>query len=173
MARHLLIALLALCCCLAGWQDTTTPPQVRTAVAAALAQGSAVAEAVTDTAPLTRTAGPSDTPAATRVAGPTTTPTLTASPTTSEAGAAPEGQPATVLDVIDGDTIDVSINGATYRVRYIGMIRREEAIRFTLNQLRPTANWFPAGTSSWSRTYQRPTVLVACCAMCTWKTEHS
>ena len=31
------------------------------------------------------------------------------------------GQMATVTRVIDGDTIDVSINGQTYRVRYIGM----------------------------------------------------
>lgn len=31
------------------------------------------------------------------------------------------GETAVVLDVIDGDTIDVEINGAEYRVRYIGV----------------------------------------------------
>jgi micrococcal nuclease len=33
----------------------------------------------------------------------------------------PTGQLAQVADVIDGDTIDVMINGETYRVRYIGV----------------------------------------------------
>jgi endonuclease YncB( thermonuclease family) len=36
-------------------------------------------------------------------------------------GATPNGQTATVSRVIDGDTIDVMINGETFRVRYIGM----------------------------------------------------
>jgi endonuclease YncB( thermonuclease family) len=34
---------------------------------------------------------------------------------------APPGEVATVMRVIDGDTIDVSLGGATYRVRYIGV----------------------------------------------------
>ena len=33
----------------------------------------------------------------------------------------PAGQKATVVDVIDGDTITVDINGQSYRLRYIGM----------------------------------------------------
>lgn len=32
-----------------------------------------------------------------------------------------EGERANVIDVIDGDTIDVNLNGAAYRVRYIGI----------------------------------------------------
>jgi len=32
-----------------------------------------------------------------------------------------DGEVGTVTDVIDGDTIDVNINGQEYRVRYIGM----------------------------------------------------
>ncbi len=32
-----------------------------------------------------------------------------------------EGELATVLEVLDGDTIDVALDGETYRVRYIGV----------------------------------------------------
>ena len=32
-----------------------------------------------------------------------------------------EGDPATVIQVIDGDTIDVELNGEEYRVRYVGV----------------------------------------------------
>lgn len=35
--------------------------------------------------------------------------------------AVPAGDAAQVIDVIDGDTIDVLLNGAEYRVRYIGV----------------------------------------------------
>jgi micrococcal nuclease len=33
----------------------------------------------------------------------------------------PDGDLATVTYIVDGDTIDVSIGGTTYRVRYIGI----------------------------------------------------
>jgi micrococcal nuclease len=33
----------------------------------------------------------------------------------------PDGDLATVTQIIDGDTIDVAIGGTPYRVRYIGM----------------------------------------------------
>ena len=33
----------------------------------------------------------------------------------------PEGETATVTDVIDGDTIDVTLNGREERIRYIGI----------------------------------------------------
>jgi endonuclease YncB( thermonuclease family) len=36
-------------------------------------------------------------------------------------GAVPAGDTATVVGVIDGDTIDVVQNGVTYRVRYVGV----------------------------------------------------
>lgn len=45
-------------------------------------------------------------------------PTSTPMPT---AEAQPDGEVATVVAVIDGDTIDVDLNGRTYRVRYIGI----------------------------------------------------
>lgn len=38
-----------------------------------------------------------------------------------QAISAPEGDLAAVTQVIDGDTIEVALGGATYRVRYIGM----------------------------------------------------
>ena len=36
-------------------------------------------------------------------------------------GSVPDGETALVTAVIDGDTIDVSMNGRTYRVRYVGV----------------------------------------------------
>jgi micrococcal nuclease len=36
-------------------------------------------------------------------------------------GAGPVGEQGTVVSVVDGDTIDVQVNGETVRVRYIGM----------------------------------------------------
>lgn len=47
---------------------------------------------------------------------PTTDPNATPTPTT-----APTGTRAQVVNVIDGDTIDVMIDGATFRVRYISV----------------------------------------------------
>lgn len=41
-------------------------------------------------------------------------------PTNTPAGASP-GEQAQVVRVIDGDTIDVQLNGQTVRVRYVGM----------------------------------------------------
>lgn len=38
-----------------------------------------------------------------------------------EEGSAPEGETAVVLNVIDGDTIDVDLDGQEYRLRYIGV----------------------------------------------------
>ncbi len=48
----------------------------------------------------------------------TTTVTL---PTPTRLDALPPGGSAQVLQVIDGDTIDVEINGVEYRVRYVGV----------------------------------------------------
>ncbi|MEO8606930.1 MAG: thermonuclease family protein [Chloroflexota bacterium] len=39
----------------------------------------------------------------------------------STSGNVPAGEDATVNYVVDGDTIDVSMNGQSYRVRYVGM----------------------------------------------------
>lgn len=49
---------------------------------------------------------------------PATTPTP---PSFGNTAAVPQGDTATVVDVIDGDTIDVNLGGQTYRVRYIGV----------------------------------------------------
>jgi micrococcal nuclease len=50
---------------------------------------------------------------------PTLDPNLLPVPT--ETPAVPAGEEAVVTDVIDGDTIEVQMNGQTYRVRYIGI----------------------------------------------------
>lgn len=42
-------------------------------------------------------------------------------PTPSGSGGAVVGETGRVVDVIDGDTIDVDINGTVYRVRYVGV----------------------------------------------------
>lgn len=76
---------------------------------------------------------PSPVPSATPLPQPTATlaPTWTVAPTAAllptatlplpTATQAASGELATVTAVIDGDTIEVSMNGASYRVRYIGM----------------------------------------------------
>ena len=48
-----------------------------------------------------------------------TAPTSTTS--TNNGGSTINGQAARVTNVIDGDTIDVQINGETFRVRYVGV----------------------------------------------------
>jgi endonuclease YncB( thermonuclease family) len=49
-------------------------------------------------------------------------PSATALPGVTTGGGAPSGgDTATVTRIIDGDTIDVSMNGETFRVRYVGM----------------------------------------------------
>ncbi|MDP8904850.1 MAG: thermonuclease family protein [Chloroflexota bacterium] len=70
------------------------------------------------------TAVASPTPAATATAAVTATPVVTATPSPSLAlGTAPTGvtQAATVVRVVDGDTIRVQLDGVEYRVRYIGI----------------------------------------------------
>jgi hypothetical protein len=68
------------------------------------------------------TAGPTDIPQPTNITRPTVTPTpsspagIETNPTT-----VPDGDLATVTQIIDGYTIDVAIGGTTYRVRYTGM----------------------------------------------------
>ena len=65
----------------------------------------------------TPTAAPTRTPAPTPLPLPTAAPTAPPAPT-----AAPSGEEtAAVTNVVDGDTIDVNLNGAIVRVRYIGM----------------------------------------------------
>jgi micrococcal nuclease len=75
-------------------------------------------------------------PASVAVASPTASPTPTVAPTVRptatpqptptpapELGAAPAGQTVTglVVDVVDGDTIKVEVNGTVYTIRYIGI----------------------------------------------------
>ena len=51
----------------------------------------------------------------------TSTPEINAATIIDAAGNEVTGETAVVTQIIDGDTIDVEINGETYRVRYIGM----------------------------------------------------
>lgn len=83
----------------------------------------------------THTARPSATPLPTNTRKPTNTPrpTLTptplpsptpantATPTLLPTATMPPGEIATVIGIIDGDTIIVDLNGTTWRVRYIGI----------------------------------------------------
>jgi micrococcal nuclease len=47
--------------------------------------------------------------------------TVTPGGITPGGGTAPDGEQGTVVSVIDGDTIDVMVDGETVRVRYVGM----------------------------------------------------
>lgn len=100
----------------------------------------------------TNTAEPIDTPvpadtataAPTRTTRPTATAALTTAALTSTATAlptepppadtvvasVPAGEEALVTSIIDGDTIEVAINGQSYRVRYIGMDTPESGMPF-------------------------------------------
>lgn len=84
------------------------------------------------TAPPEPTATATNTPQPTNTAAPTATNTSAPSPTATVANTPtpgitdPLGNPivgdlARVTQIVDGDTIDVDINGQVYRVRYIGM----------------------------------------------------
>jgi len=65
---------------------------------------------------------PQDTSGATPTATATTTATTTTGPTPTMPLTFPDGTtPATVVRVVDGDTIEVEIEGDTYKVRYIGI----------------------------------------------------
>jgi len=65
---------------------------------------------------------PQDTSGATPTATATTAATTTVSPTPTMPLTFPDGTtPATVVRVVDGDTIEVEIEGETYKLRYIGI----------------------------------------------------
>jgi endonuclease YncB( thermonuclease family) len=92
------------------------------------------ATATTEPVP-TDTAEPTDRPVPTNTA--TTVPTRTTQPTATEAPPAvvavaglPAGDEAAVTRIIDGDTIDVMMNGEIFRVRYIGMDTPERGMPF-------------------------------------------
>jgi micrococcal nuclease len=88
------------------------------------------------------TAGPT-VPQPTNTTRPSGTPTPL-SPTdieTNEA-AVPDGDLATVTYIVDGDTIDVAIEGTTYRVRYIGMDTPERGDFSSAKPPRPTGRWW-------------------------------
>lgn len=96
---------------------------------------SAPTEAARAVTAATQTARPAPTDTAT--APSTQTPTFTAEPAATEppvVAAAPTPTPAQeighVENVVDGDTIDVEVNGEVYRVRYIGMDTPEQGEPF-------------------------------------------
>jgi micrococcal nuclease len=61
---------------------------------------------------------------------PTEEPSNTSEPTDTAIPPYPPGELAQVTQVIDGDTIDVDMDGTTYRVRYIGMDTPEQGAPF-------------------------------------------
>jgi hypothetical protein len=75
-----------------------------------------------NTSRLSNSAGPTDISQPTNTTRPIGTPTPS-SPAGIETNpsAVPDGDLATITYVVDGDTIDVGIDGTTYHVRYIGM----------------------------------------------------
>ncbi|MCA9941535.1 MAG: hypothetical protein KC418_23005, partial [Anaerolineales bacterium] len=86
-----------------------TPTTARTVVPLSATPSATETRTPRPTAPPSPTASP-----AVSTVAPSSTPT-TASPDV------PEGQLASVVRIIDGDTIEVNIDGANYRLRYIGM----------------------------------------------------
>lgn len=86
----------------------------------------------TDTPRPSNTPKPTNTstPVATLTASPTHTPVPELATITLDSGDEVTGDLATVTRIIDGDTIEVEINGETYRVRYIGMDTPEEGDDF-------------------------------------------
>jgi endonuclease YncB( thermonuclease family) len=85
----------------------------------------------TSTATSSPTSQPTATTPATATAVPTTPPTATSTsdPLTAAANEL-NGTPAQVTNIVDGDTIDVTMNGTQYRVRYIGMDTPERGAPF-------------------------------------------
>lgn len=67
------------------------------------------------------TSAPTQTPEPTATNTATTEPTATLKPTQTPTPPYPEGDLVEVVHVVDGDTIDVEIDGIVYPVRYIGM----------------------------------------------------
>jgi len=119
----LVIATLPVCCC-GGLASLVSPPSTPTPKAAAPEPTATFTPPPTDTP--TSTLTPTSTPAATRTSEPTATPTPTLVPPTPEPPTAtptptPMVEIAVVVEVIDGDTIEVEINGRRYKVRYIGI----------------------------------------------------
>ena len=76
-----------------------------------------ITPAPTDTQPPTYTPLPTRTP----IPLPTPTILLTSTPTSLPTATSLPGEIATVIGIIDGDTIIVDLNGTTWRVRYIGI----------------------------------------------------
>ena len=133
-----LTALLALCCSCSLIGVLLAPSQPETVERAAPAGQIAVTPAALQSAEVEATAkplptdtplsAPTDTPAPTAqialtndaVQPPTWQPTATPAPSADSQAALPTGlQEAQVINVVDGDTIDVLIDGIEYRVRYI------------------------------------------------------
>ena len=61
-----------------------------------------------------------------------------------------DGDLGTVTQVIDGDTIEVEIDGRTYRVRYVGVNtpERDEVVLCGSRQ-KPIVGWWKVSRSGW------------------------
>jgi micrococcal nuclease len=121
----MLMVALVLAACSYSPPPTATPTGVA-ASPRAITSGDTATPAPTATATrapsATPTLLPTDTPTATPTVIPTDTPTATPTPIPTETLLpTPEGTLASVSEVVDGDTIGVTINGQSYRLRYIGI----------------------------------------------------
>ena len=82
-----------------------------------------------------------------------------------------------VVTVVDGDTIDVELNGSTVRVHYIG-VTTPETMHPTKakspvapKRPRPTGRWSRARPSAWSSMSNSGIAISGCWPTCTWATS--
>lgn len=129
-----IVGFIVVCCGLTGLasllpdsEDTAEP----TAVALVEETQPTVSEPTATAVPTeTSRPEPTDTPEPTATSTRRPRPTATSTPEIENVSIADliasEGETAVVTQIIDGDTIDVEINGEIYRVRYIGMDTPEQ-----------------------------------------------
>lgn len=118
--KRYLVLVFALCL-IAGCGDepTPTPDAVATQVAV---ERAAYATMTAEVPTATHTSPPTDTPPPTATPAPTETPVPpTPTPVPPTETPTPERVEARVIEVVDGDTIVVSIEGQEFRLRYIGI----------------------------------------------------
>ena len=100
-------------------QQAAIPPPKPAEVAVQTAPTATPQPTATPTSTIFFVPSPTSTPTATRVVPPTKTPTPKSGAGTDAIAGSPGLVEAQVVGVVDGDTIDVVINGRQYRIRYI------------------------------------------------------
>lgn len=124
-ALPLIVLLLFLCSCSSPKSDGSRGGLVNAGLPTLVPTAAAVIEPTsTNTAEPQPTVAPTEVPI-TETPQPTNTPVPPTSspepPTDTRPPDIPSGDPASVINIVDGDTIDVQIDGVQYAVRYIGM----------------------------------------------------